>query len=137
MFINPLLDGSGAVVPHTLTLCKDKLTRHYEICSGVYGMILDTLVGSKCYKKSFKLSDSNRIYLLLLSLSFVLGGLPRWLSGKESISQCSRHRKYGFYPCVGKIPWRKKGNLLLYSCLGNTMDRSLVGYSPWSQKTWT
>ena len=100
-------------------------------------MILDTLVGSKCYKKSFKLSDSNRIYLLLLSLSFVLGGLPRWLSGKESISQCSRHRKYGFYPCVGKIPWRKKGNLLLYSCLGNTMDRSLVGYSPWSQKTWT
>ena len=108
MFINPLLDGSGAVVPHTLTLCKDKLTRHYEICSGVYGMILDTLVGSKCYKKSFKLSDSNRIYLLLLSLSFVLGGLPRWLSGKESISQCSRHRKYGFYPCVGKIPWRKK-----------------------------
>ena len=115
-------------MPHTLTLCKDKLTRHYEICSGIYGMILDTLVGSKCYKKSFKLSDSNCIYLLLLSLSFVLGGLPRWLSGKESISQCSRHRTYGFYPCVGKIPWRKKGNLLLYSCLGNTMDRSLVGY---------
>ena len=30
------------------------------------------------------------------------------------------------------------GNLLLYSYLGNPMDRgSLVGYSPWGHKSWT
>ena len=39
----------------------------------------------------------------------VLGmGLPRWLSGKESTYQCRRHRRYGFDPWVGKIPWRRK-----------------------------
>ena len=34
--------------------------------------------------------------------------LPRWLTGKESISQCRRHRRHGFDPWVGKIPWRRK-----------------------------
>ena len=35
-------------------------------------------------------------------------GLPRWFSGKESACQCRRHRRHGFYPWVGKIPWRRK-----------------------------
>ena len=40
------------------------------------------------------------------------GGLPWWLSGKESTYQCR------------KIPWRRKnGNPLQYSCLENPMDR--------------
>ena len=34
--------------------------------------------------------------------------LPWWLSGKESACQCRRHRRRGFDPWVGKIPWRKK-----------------------------
>jgi len=33
------------------------------------------------------------------------GGLPWWLSGKESTCQC---RNSGFDPWVGKIPWRRK-----------------------------
>ena len=33
------------------------------------------------------------------------GGLPWWLSGKESICQCKRHRSD---PWVGKIPWSRK-----------------------------
>ena len=49
-----------------------------------------------------------------------LFGFPWWLSSKESSCQCSRHR---FSPCVGKIPWKRKCNLLLYPCLGNHMDR--------------
>ena len=28
-----------------------------------------------------------------------------------------------FGPWVGKIPWRRNGNPLKYSCLGNPMDR--------------
>ena len=32
-------------------------------------------------------------------------GLPRWLSGKESICQCRRH---GFNPCVQEDPLEEK-----------------------------
>ena len=32
-------------------------------------------------------------------------------------------RKCGFDPRVGKVPWRRKCNLLQYSCLENSMDR--------------
>ena len=46
--------------------------------------------------------------------------LPWWLGGKESTCQC---REDGFNPCVGKIPWRRKGSPLQYSCLGDPMDR--------------
>ena len=34
--------------------------------------------------------------------------LPRWLSGKESVCQCRRCRRYRLDPWVGKIPWRKE-----------------------------
>ena len=40
-----------------------------------------------------------------LSVDAVVGGLPRWLSGKESTCQC---RGLRFHPWVGKIPWRRK-----------------------------
>ena len=29
-------------------------------------------------------------------------------SGKEPICQCRRHKRLGFAPWVGKIPWRRK-----------------------------
>ena len=32
-------------------------------------------------------------------------------------------RRPGFHPRVGKIPWRRHGNPLQYSCLENSMDR--------------
>ena len=39
------------------------------------------------------------------------GSIPgqgtRRLSGKESARQCRRHRKYGFNPWAGKIPWSR------------------------------
>ena len=46
--------------------------------------------------------------------------LPWWLSGKESICQC---RRWGFNPWVGRISWRKTGNPLQCSCVGNPIDR--------------
>ena len=43
--------------------------------------------------------------------------------------------RLGFDPCVGKVPWRRKGNPLQYSCLENPHgERSLVGYSPQGRK---
>lgn len=41
-------------------------------------------------------------------------GLPRWLSGKEPICQCWRHRRHG----LGRPPEGGHGSLLQYACLG-------------------
>ena len=51
-------------------------------------------------------------------------GLPRWLSGKESTCQCSRHRRCRS-SWVGKILWRRKW-------------QSALGFLPgesWTEKT--
>jgi len=37
----------------------------------------------------------------------VLGGLTGGASGKEPACQCRRHKKHGFNPWVGRIPWRR------------------------------
>ena len=34
-------------------------------------------------------------------------GFPGGDSGKEPVCQCKRHRRHGFSPWVGKIPWRR------------------------------
>ena len=47
---------------------------------------------------------------------------PGGPSGKESSCQCRRHKRLGFDPWVGKIPWIGNGTTLQYSCLGNSMD---------------
>ena len=44
-------------------------------------------------------------------------------SSKELAWQCRRHKRHRFDPWVGTIPWRRYGNSLQYSCLGNSMDR--------------
>ena len=46
--------------------------------------------------------------------------LPWWLSSKESACQCKR---WGFDLWVRKVPWRRYGISLQYSCLGNPMER--------------
>ena len=48
--------------------------------------------------------------------------LPKWLSGKRTHLKCRRCR---FDPWVGKIPQRRNGKPLQYSCLGNPMHRGL------------
>jgi len=59
-------------------------------------------------------------------------GLLWWLNGKESAFQCRRH---GFYPWVGKIPWRRKWQPLPLFLPGKSYEqRSLAGYSPWGHK---
>ena len=42
--------------------------------------------------------------------------------GSDSKSICLQCGRPGFDPWVGKIPWRRKGNPLQYSCLENPMD---------------
>ena len=43
----------------------------------------------------------------------------------------------GLIPGSGRSPGEGNGNPLQYSCLGNPMERSLVGYSPWGCKNQT
>ena len=33
---------------------------------------------------------------------------PRCCSGKRTACQCRKHKRHGFDPWVGKIPWRRK-----------------------------
>ena len=50
-------------------------------------------------------------------------GFPGGTSGKEPACQCRRGKRWGFNPCVGKIPAGGTGNPLQCSCLENPMDR--------------
>ena len=50
-------------------------------------------------------------------------GFPDGASGKEPTYQWRRHNSCGFYPWVGKIPWKGHGDPLQYSCLENPMYR--------------
>ena len=61
--------------------------------------------------------------------SFILrSGLPWWFSGKPTC-QC---RGCSFYPRVRKIPWRRQGDPLQYSCLKNPTDRG----DRWTRVPW-
>ena len=58
-------------------------------------------------------------------------GLPRGLSGKEST--CNEGNTLST-PGSGRSSGEGSGNPLPYSYLGDLMDRSLVGDSPWGHR---
>ena len=59
---------------------------------------------------------------------------PGGTVGIESAFECRRHKRCGFGPWVGKIPWRRVWPpfplLLLRESHG---QRNLAGYSPWGR----
>jgi len=60
------------------------------------------------------------------------GGLPWWLSGKQSTCQ---YRRNGFNPWMGKTPWRRAWQPTPVFLHGESHgQRSQVGYSPWGHK---
>ena len=62
-------------------------------------------------------------------------GFPGGTIGTEPTCQCRRHKRRGFDPWVGKIPWRKAWQPTPVFLPGESHEqRSLEGYSPWSQK---
>ena len=69
---------------------------------------------------------------LLLSISRVCEGPPRWLSGE--VSTCIAEDS-GLIPGLGRSPGGGHGNPLQYSCLENPHgQRSLAGYRPLGHK---
>ena len=62
-------------------------------------------------------------------------GFPGGTSGKKYTYQCRRHKRCGFDPWVGKIPWGKVCQPTPVFLPGEAHgQRSLVGYSPWGHR---
>ena len=62
---------------------------------------------------------------------------PTWLAQlvKNLPASAGRHKRYGFKPWVGKIPWSRKWQPTpLFLSEKFHGRRSLVGYNPWSHK---
>ena len=65
------------------------------------------------------------------------GGLPQWLSGKDSDYQCRSQSRGYFDPWVGRIPWRRAWPPTPIFLPGKSRgQRSLVGCNPWGCKEW-
>ena len=58
-------------------------------------------------------------------------GFPGGSDGKESACNAG---DLGSIPKLGKFPGERNGYPHQYSCLENSMERSLAGYSPWDHK---
>ena len=55
-------------------------------------------------------------------------GFPGGAGGKEPTFQFRRHKRHGFHPWVGKIPWRRAWQPTLVSLPGESHEqRSLAG----------
>ena len=62
-------------------------------------------------------------------------GFPDGTSGKESTCQCRGHKRHGFDPWVGKIPWRRAWQPTPVFLPGESHgQKSMEGYSPWGHK---
>ena len=56
-------------------------------------------------------------------------------SDKETACHYWRHKRHGFDPWVGNIPWKRKWQPAPVFLPGKFQgQRSLVGYSPWDRK---
>ena len=50
-------------------------------------------------------------------------------------ANASKHKRYGFVPCIRKIPWRRKGQSTSVFLPEESHGwKSLAGYSPLGQK---
>ena len=53
----------------------------------------------------------------------------------KTLPACRRHRRCGFDPWVGRVPWRRKWQPTPVFLPGESHgQRSLVGYSPWGRR---
>ena len=99
------------------------------------GLVPHTTIFPKLEFRLFFLFQQSHYFVLFIYFLVIPFQLPRWLSGKESVCQCSRHRRPRFNPWVKKIPWRRKWQPTPVFLPGKFHgQRSLVGYSPWGCK---
>ena len=77
--------------------------------------------GPQCGAKGASVpSDDQSLFDSLFMFGCLQQGLPRWLSGKESVCQAD---DAGSILGSGRSPGKAIGTPLQYSCLGNATDR--------------
>ena len=60
---------------------------------------------------------------------------PGGAGGKELTCQCKRPKRWGFHPCVAKIPWSRKWQATPVFLPGKSPgQRNVAGYSPGGHK---
>ena len=103
----------------------------------------EALVTSSCHHNSLrkllpKLFRTNKcLGNLTCPVSQGYWGFPGGSSGKESSCQCTRDKRCGLDPWVGKIPCSRKWQTSLIFLPGKSHgQRRLAGYSPWDLKEW-
>jgi len=99
------------------------------------------------YLWMFKLLQSTWSFsscLMNQRINLLKMGFPGGAGGKEASCQCRRHKRCGFSPCVGKIPWRKKwqptpvflpGDSQGWGSMGATVHRVAKSRMHWSNST--
>ena len=121
--------------------CTISLDSTYKWCHTCLSLIYFTQYDNLYYRPllnwpGIKIANKNiskilRGVNLEVQNNSVFKGYLRCLSGKESFCQCKRHRRCGFDPWVGKIPWRRKWQPTPIFLPGKSHgQRSLEGYSP-------
>ena len=60
---------------------------------------------------AFPSSSPSLLEVKYSSYPLTLRSFPGGTRGKEPACQCSRHKRHGFDPWVGKIPWRRAWQL--------------------------
>ena len=88
-------------------------------------------------RKHFKLSDHSCPRALVCGVFSVAPGttLLGFPGGKEPTCQCRRHKRHGFKPWIGKMPWRRAWQPTPVFLPGESRGQgSLAGYGPWGSK---
>jgi len=102
----------------------DKL--NHKICTGRERSVCDY-----CNTSEDKIYV--HVYICICAYIYVKrGGLPQWLSSKESTCNAGDTGDAGLIPGSGRSPGGGKGNPLMPT--ESHGQRSLVGYSPWGRK---
>ena len=82
---------------------------------------------------AFPSSSPSLLEVKYSSCPLTLRSFPGGTRGKEATCQCNRHRRHGFNPWAGKIPWRRKWRPTLVFLPGKSHEQRSLG-SQKSQK---
>ena len=75
------------------------------------------------------------VFVLLFTFAYVFFGFPGGAHGKEPTCQCRGHKRRGFSPWGGKMPWRRAWQPTPVFLPGESHgQRSLAGYGSWGCK---